>query len=87
MTTKTNNEDAQFRSRKDFKTFISEDAEFLLEETLGSKVQILSVSEQFTDEQPDILAVMNIHEKTYAHLQREAVIWRSYRLPTATWNG
>ncbi|HSA05870.1 MAG TPA: DUF4268 domain-containing protein [Candidatus Gastranaerophilales bacterium] len=64
MTTKTNNEDTQFRSRKDFKAFISEDSETLLEEALGTKVKILSVSEQSTDEQPDILAVMNIHEKT-----------------------
>ena len=64
MTTKNTNDDTQFRSRKDFKSFVGEDSEDMLEEALGSKVQILSISEQSTDEHPDILAVMNIHEKT-----------------------
>ena len=64
MATKTNNEEIIFKSRKDFRNFIAEDSQEMLEKLLGSKIQILSVSEESTDEQPDILAVLNIHEKT-----------------------
>ena len=60
----TNNEEIIFKSRKDFRTFVAEDSLEMLEEILGSKIQILSVSEESTDEKPDILAVANIHEKT-----------------------
>jgi hypothetical protein len=64
MTTKTNYEENIFKSRKDFKTFVTEDGKEMLEEILGSNIQILSVSETSLDSQPDILAVANIHEKT-----------------------
>lgn len=64
MATKNVNEENIFKSRKDFRTFIAEDSQEMLEEILGSKIQILSVSENSLDSQPDILAVANIHEKT-----------------------
>lgn len=64
MTTKSTNEEIIFKSRKDFKAFIAEDSKEMLEEILGSNIQILSVSENSLDSQPDILAVANIHEKT-----------------------
>src|SRR6056297_2138467 len=64
MTTKTNNEEIIFKSRKDFKAFVAEDGKEMLEEILSSNIQILSVSETSLDSQPDILAVANIHEKT-----------------------
>jgi aryl-phospho-beta-D-glucosidase BglC (GH1 family) len=64
MTTKNTNEEIIFKSRKDFRTFVAKDGKEMIEEIIGSKVQILSVSETSLDEQPDILAVANIHEKT-----------------------
>ena len=53
-----------FKSRKDFRTFVAEAGKEKLEEIIGSNLQILSVSEESTDEKPDILAVCNIHERT-----------------------
>ncbi|HSA05702.1 MAG TPA: DUF4268 domain-containing protein [Candidatus Gastranaerophilales bacterium] len=64
MTTKNTNEEVIFKSRKDFRAFVAEDGNEMLEEIMGSKIQILSVSESSLGEQPDILAVANIHEKT-----------------------
>ena len=61
--TKTQN-DSVFKSRKDFRSFVAEAGKEKLEEIVGSNLQILSVSEESTDEKPDILAVCNIHEKT-----------------------
>jgi len=63
MTTKTNNEANVFKSRKDFRTFVAEDGKEMLEEIISSNIQILSLSENSLDDQPDILAVANIHEK------------------------
>jgi hypothetical protein len=61
--TKTQTESV-FKSRKDFRSFVAEAGKEKLEEIIGSNLQILSVSEESTDEKPDILAVCNIHEKT-----------------------
>ena len=61
--TKTQTENS-FKSRKDFRTFVAEAGKEKLEEIIGSNLQILSVSEESTDEKPDILAVCNIHERT-----------------------
>lgn len=61
--TKTQTETA-FKSRKDFRTFVADAGKEKLEEIIGSNLQILSVSEESTDEKPDILAVCNIHERT-----------------------
>jgi len=61
--TKTQTETA-FKSRKDFRSFVAEAGKEKLEEIIGSNLQILSVSEESTDEKADILAVCNIHERT-----------------------
>ena len=61
--TKTQTE-STFKSRKDFRTFVAEAGKKELEEIIGSNLQILSVSEESTDEKADILAVCNIHERT-----------------------
>ncbi len=59
----TNKNETIFKTRKDFKAFVAEDGKEMLEEILGSNIQILSISETSLDNQPDILAVANIHEK------------------------
>ncbi len=64
MAVKTKNETNIFKSRKNFRNFIAEDGKTELENLIGSNIQFLSVSEESTDEKPDILAVMNTHEKT-----------------------
>ncbi|MEI8389707.1 MAG: DUF4268 domain-containing protein [bacterium] len=64
MTVKSNNESAVFKSRKDFRTFVAEEGKEMLEKILGSNIRFLSVSEQSSDEQADIIAVCNLHEKT-----------------------
>ena len=65
MTTKTTNETPNaFKSRKNFRTFISEDGKEKLENIIGTNMQVLSVSEESSEEKPDILAVMSIYEKT-----------------------
>lgn len=61
--TKTQTESA-FKSRKDFRTFVAEAGKEKLEEIIGSKMHFLSVAEESTEDNPDILAVMNIHERT-----------------------
>jgi hypothetical protein len=61
--TKTQTETA-FKSRKDFRTFVAEAGKEKLEEVIGSNIHVLSFSEESTEEKPDILAVMNTHEKT-----------------------
>ncbi|MFA6572462.1 MAG: DUF4268 domain-containing protein [Bacteroidota bacterium] len=64
MTEISNKETLIFKSRKNFRTFISEEGKSELEKIIGSNIHFLSVAEESTEEQPDILAVMNVHEKT-----------------------
>lgn len=66
MTESTKNELAAsaFKSRKNFRNFVAEEGKAELENIIGSSMQFLSVSEESTGDQPDILAVMNTHEKT-----------------------
>ncbi len=53
-----------FKSRKNFRNFIAEEGKTELENLISSNMNFLSVSEESTEEKPDILAVLNIHEKT-----------------------
>lgn len=56
--------DKVFKSRKNFRNFIANEGQVELESLIDSKLQILSVSEESTEEHADIIAVCNSYEKT-----------------------